>query len=128
MLEGFINSLRLKDEEEEEDYIDQLDMNDEQVIPIRSAKERTYNNGTKTRTMASREIVIAKPKKIDDAKAVIDLLVEGKSVVVDLVLIQDEMKQRVIDMIAGHCYSNHCNMEKVNDFIFMISNAKINRN
>lgn len=126
MLDNLINSLRLKEDEEDEGYMDEI-VEEERVLPFKKAtKSESVGGDTIFKPQSLADIVISKPKVIDDAKTVIDLLMEGKSVVVDLELTEDDMKQRIIDMISGYCYTFNCNIEKVNNKIFMISNARIN--
>lgn len=125
MLEGLINSFRVNDEEEE-DYLPRRRRNEEEeddyedrkqdirkVIPLRKIEEKESN------------IVIMRPKDIIDAKSIIDQLIDGNSVTIDLGGTAEAEKQRVMDMVSGYCYAFHCNIERVNSTIFLVSHAEI---
>lgn len=125
MLEGLINSFRVNDEEEE-DYLPRRRRNEEEdddyedrkqdsrkVIPLRKIEEKESN------------IVIMRPKDIIDAKSIIDQLMDGNSVTIDLGGTVEAEKQRVMDMISGYCYAFHCNIERVNSTTFVVSHAEI---
>ena len=127
MLEGLINSFRVNDEDEE-DYLPRRRRNEEdeddydyeerkqenrKVIPLRKIEEKESN------------IVIMRPKDIIDAKSIIDQLMDGNSVMIDLGKTDEAEKQRVMDMISGYCYAFHCNIERVNSTTFVVSHAEI---
>ena len=127
MLEGLVNLFRLEEEEDEnfigQNYRDDEDevLTEEVVHPIkevikRGNRKEQYN------------IVIFKPKRLEEAKDIIDLLVEGNSVTIDLSLADEKIRQRILDMVVGYGYYAQCNMEQITSTIFIVSHSKISVN
>ena len=129
MLDKFIQGLRLTDEDEDVEYIQETSA---ESIP----RESLYNEGRrmivegnrmkgKLTSISNANIIIMKPKKLNEAKDIIDKLAEGNTVAVDLDNAPENEKQRIMDMLAGYCYCTQSNIESINKGIYIISHTPI---
>lgn len=130
MLDGLINKFRVGDDEEDDYTFD--DMSGYQR-PTRSQSEPKVKEFPNSKTSQYQEeekgnIIISRPKRIDDAKEIIDHLMSGNSVTIDLEKAEGQIKQRIMDMIVGYGYCANCNIERVNDNIFVVSHVDIQVN
>ena len=128
MLDKFLDFVRLGTEEENEE-IEYVDVDD------RQEKTRNFsvhqNNKDMRKDMNQRksedcsQVVIARPKTIEDAKTIIDNLMAGSFVTIDFTTTEDREKQRIIDMVSGYCYGFGFNIEQVNINVFVVSRMDI---
>ena len=128
MLDKFLDFVRLGTEEENEE-IEYDDVDD------RQEKTRNFsvhqNNKDMRKDMNQRksgdcsQVVIARPKTIEDAKTIIDNLMAGSFVTIDFTTTEDREKQRIIDMVSGYCYGFGFNIEQVNINVFVVSRMDI---
>lgn len=132
MLDKLINGLRLAPEEEDDIYDDgpyEEDQRDRaSVLPYEGRKKSSEVAKVSKSTasaIGNSNIIIVKPKKLDDAKDIIDKLIAGNTVAVDLEHTADEEKQRIMDMLAGYCYCTQSNIESINSGIYIISHTDI---
>lgn len=124
MLEGFINSFWKNEDEEdyEADYISKRRY-EEKEDKVKYEKNVIQLHGGKE--VREPDIVITKPRDIVDCKNIIDQLIEGNSVMIDLGQTLESEKQRVMDMVSGYCYAFDCNIERINNTTFVVSHSKI---
>ena len=71
------------------------------------------------------EVCVIRPNTIDDAKEITDTLLSGKAVVLNLEGIHVEVSQRIIDYSAGSCYSIGGNLQKITNYIFLVTPASV---
>lgn len=67
------------------------------------------------------EVCIIRPNTIEDAREITDTLLTGKAVVLNLEGIHVEVAQRIIDFSAGSSYSIGGNLQKITNYIFIIT-------
>lgn len=133
MFDRFIQGLRVSDEEENDEFIDNT-MKEESVRYHTQSHEGKRNMAESNRTNGSMSeignsnIIIMKPKKLNEAKDIIDKLQEGNTVAVDLAYAAENEKQRIMDMLAGYCYCTQSNIESINTDIYIISHTEIELN
>ncbi|MBO4468644.1 MAG: cell division protein SepF [Clostridia bacterium] len=68
----------------------------------------------------SMQVVIVKPERFDDVKAIADHLNEGKTVILNLEIANHEESRRIVDFLSGVAYANSGNMRKVAASTFII--------
>lgn len=73
------------------------------------------------RNMNVNEISLIKPKNDEDAKAAIDALKDGKTVILNLDGLNNELAQHVFDYISGASYCMGCNLDTIASSIFVFS-------
>lgn len=78
------------------------------VIPM-----RTNNKGM--------EVCVIKPSTVEDGREISDTLLSGRAVILNLEGLQVSIAQRIIDFTSGACYSINGNLQKVSNYIFIIT-------
>lgn len=94
------------------------------VRPVRQSRPAN-NNLVPMRSGASRsggmEVCMIKPVSVEDAREISDTLLSGRAVVINLERLDIELAQRIIDFTSGACYSMGGNLQKISDFIFIVT-------
>lgn len=147
MMDKFLSAMRLSDEEDEyesDDYYDDdiivdntvrksapaRDMEDydesfdarqkkttrqaQKVTPIRSVKKAPGNG---------MEVCVIKPASIEDAREITETLLANRTVVLNLEGLDVEIAQRIIDFSSGSTYAISGNLQKISNYIFIITPA-----
>ena len=68
---------------------------------------------------------MVKPASIDDAREVCDILLSGRAVVINMEGVHVELAQRIIDFTSGACYSMNGNLQKISNYIFIVTPSNI---
>lgn len=71
--------------------------------------------------LSSLEVCVIKPTNVEDGREIANTLLEGKAVVLNLEGIDVELAQRIIDFTSGACFAINGNLQKVSNFIFIIT-------
>ena len=77
-------------------------------------------------TAARGEVCVLRPTVFEDSRAISDVLLSGRAAVVNLEGIDLDVAQRIIDFISGSCYAMAGNIEKISNFIFIVTPESIN--
>ena len=93
------------DDDEEEDR----GRSKSKVVPIKTGGHRGL------------EVVVIRPESMEDASEITDTLLTGKAVVLNLEGIHVEIAQRIIDYSAGSCYAMRGNLQKITNYIFLVT-------
>ena len=80
------------------------------VSPMRSAKRGS-----------GMEVCVIKPKSMEDAREITETLLEECTVVLNMEGLDLEIAQRIIDFASGSCYAIHGNLQKISNYIFIIT-------
>ena len=112
-------SKRSKKEKEFQD-IDLRDMSD--AKPSRKSNVVPLTRSSNGRGM---EVCVIKPASMEDSKEIVDTLLKGRAVVINLEGIHIETGQRIIDFTFGACYSINGNLNKVTEYIFIVTPSNI---
>lgn len=72
------------------------------------------------------EVALVKPSAFDDAKEIVDDLLMGKAVVLNMEGINTEIAQRIIDFTSGSTYSLNGKLQKISNYIFIITPESVN--
>lgn len=67
------------------------------------------------------EVCVFKPNNIEDGREISDTLLAGKAVVLNLEGIDVNLAQRIIDFTSGACYSIRGNLQKISNYIFIVT-------
>ncbi|MDO5381822.1 MAG: cell division protein SepF [Eubacteriales bacterium] len=105
-----------KSDDYEEDASTSFTLNDK---PKFSTKSKVVP--MKQQTGRGLEVVVIRPKSIEDASEITDTLLSGKAVVLNLEGIHVEVAQRIIDYSAGSCYAISGNLQKITNYIFLVT-------
>jgi len=91
--------------------------------PIKQTKTvvRQKNKVVQMKNTRGLEVCVIRPTSIEDAREITDTLLSGKAVVLNLEGIHVEVAQRIIDFSAGSSYSIGGNLQKITNYIFIIT-------
>ena len=103
-----ILSLRRKKKDLTESQEDDED-SQSRVIPFHGKEEE------------GESVKVIRPQTFNEAQIVADFLKEGKTIVVNLEGIEIGQAQRIIDFTSGSCYAIGGNLQKVSNYIFIVT-------
>lgn len=145
----FLSILKLNDDYDEYDDYDDYD-DEEEEIPAkkfsRASREASYSEEKAVREVADietskpsksfsksskvvpmragrsgMEVCVIKPKNVEEAREITDTLLSGRAVILNLEGLHVDVAQRIIDFTSGSCYSINGNLQKVSNYIFIIT-------
>lgn len=67
------------------------------------------------------ELCVIRPQNVEDGREISDTLLSGRPVVLNLEGIDQDLAQRIIDFTSGACYSIRGNLQKVTNYIFIVT-------
>lgn len=85
------------------------------VTPVKSRRSSSMNLGS------GLEVCVIKPVSIDEARTVTETLLQNRAVVLNLEGLDVEIAQRIIDFTSGSCYAINGNLQKISNYIFIIT-------
>lgn len=98
------------------------------IQPVKTrSRGTTAKSGSKISPMRSprrgngMEVCVIKPKSMEDAREITETLLEECTVVLNMEGLDFEIAQRIIDFASGSCYAIHGNLQKISNFIFIIT-------
>ena len=114
---------RSREKKEEEDYFEE---EERKTTPI---KERTVKTTPKvtpimrsTRKQGSgMEVCVIKPTSVEDAREITETLLANRTVVLNVEGLDLEIAQRIIDFTSGSCFAISGNLQKISNYIFIIT-------
>ncbi len=120
-------------EDDYEDYNNGYDSDDDYENDKDYQKHKLFG-GSKSKSYASGkivpintdskhglEVVVIRPESMEDASEITDTLLSGKAVVLNLEGIHIEVAQRIIDYSSGSCYAMDGNLQKITNYIFIVT-------
>lgn len=117
-------------DEDEEDFPEEETFEPAPVVEREadtSKKNKKYIPSARTRRGGNvnigtgLEVCVIKPVTIDEARSVTDTLLEERAVVLNLEGLDVEVAQRIIDFTSGSCYAIRGNLQKISNYIFIIT-------
>ena len=89
------------------------------VTPMRSSRKNTSS------AVPAMEVCVIKPKTVDDAREITETLLEGRTIILNLEGIDLEVGQRIIDFTSGSCFAISGNLQKISNYIFLVTPANV---
>ncbi|MEE1009695.1 MAG: cell division protein SepF [Agathobacter sp.] len=83
-----------------------------------SSKITPISKGTRKQALEM-EVCVIKPNAIDEELEIVDTLLNGRTVIINMEGLNVELAQRIIDFISGSTYAIHGNMQKISNYIFL---------
>ena len=143
---GFIgrimDSMRVSDADDDEFLDDEEEFDDQPrrviggFLPKRSSasddsgdedeKPRLFTRKVTPVKRSSLEVVLVKPSGFENAKEIVDNLLNGKAVVLNMEGFNTEIAQRIIDFTSGASYSMNGKLQKISNYIFIITPDNVN--
>lgn len=140
LMDKFINTMKLNDDEYEDDYdyeeddeieekpvrkvVAELDEEYEapkakpaasKVLPMKQQPRRSSTN------MNGMEVCVIKPTTVEDAREITETLLANRTVVLNLEGLDVDIAQRIIDFTSGSCFAMGGNLQKISNYIFIIT-------
>ena len=139
ILNKLMDTMRLT--ENDDDYFDEEDYEEEKpVIKKRSFGKRDEemddyrheeeskprflprsSNNKVVQMRRSMEVSLIKPTSMEDTREICDYLLAGKAVVLNMEGIHMEVAQRIIDFVSGAAYSMDGNLQRISNYIFIVT-------
>lgn len=107
-----------------ESYHEEAEEEEHQERPVRAARPARSNIVSMRSASAKNsgmEVCLIKPTSFDDGREICDTLLSGRSVVINLEGIPTEIAQRIIDFTSGACYSMDGNLQKISNYIVIVT-------
>ena len=102
--------------------------NEDELSPTLGSSEKVSRFGSNKKVVPIKaaggrglEVVVIRPESMEDASEITDTLLSGKAVVLNLEGIHVEIAQRIIDYSAGSCYAMRGNLQKITNYIFLVT-------
>lgn len=107
-----------EDIEEEDDRFAEKTarQNNTKVTPIRPAKKPSGSG---------MEVCVIKPTSVEDAREITETLLNNRTVVLNVEGLDMEIAQRIIDFTSGSCFAISGNLQKISNYIFIITPASV---
>lgn len=87
------------------------------VTPMRATKRPS--------APAAMEVCVIKPNNMEETREIADTLIAGCTVVLNLEGIDVSVAQRIIDFSSGTCYAMGGSLQKVSDYIFILTPSSV---
>ena len=65
------------------------------------------------------------PKEYNDTKDIAEILLSGKTVVLNMEAMNFDTAQRVIDFTSGACFTMGGNLQKISNYIFLVTPTNV---
>lgn len=111
-----------KNDDYEDDYIPEKTSAEKsakstpKVTPIRPAKKPSSSG---------MEVCVIKPTSVEDAREITETLLNNRTVVLNVEGLDVEIAQRIIDFTSGSCFAISGNLQKISNYIFIITPASV---
>lgn len=86
------------------------------ITPMRSVKKQGANG---------MEVCVIKPTSVEDAREITETLLSNRTVILNVEGLDIEIAQRIIDFTAGSCFAISGNLQKISNYIFIITPASV---
>lgn len=150
MFEKMLNAMHLSDdyddyedddlyEEEEKNFFKKFSSKeDEEEVEKKSVLNRPVERETRPQRSASKitpmrnkgkgtvmEVCVIKPSTFDDAREISETLLAERTVLLNMKGLDLGIAQRIIDFTCGTCYAIEGNLQRIEDYIFIITPAGV---
>ena len=88
-------------------------------------RPRFFSRSKVTPVRKNMEVSLIKPSSFDDSREICDCLLDGKAVVLNMEGIQTDVAQRIIDFTSGATYSMDGKLQKISNYIFIVTPSSI---
>ena len=140
VMDKFISAMKLSEDEDDGYYDD--DFYDDEPEPMRKSVPGKDTDGTEddkvrkitpkvtplrqTKKMgAGMEVCVIKPTTVEDAREITETLLANRTVVLNLEGLDVDIAQRIIDFTSGSCFAISGNLQKISNYIFIITPASV---
>lgn len=100
----------------------------EPVADVKRPKEKPQNKITPMRSSSRRsqtgggmEVCVIKPTSFDESREITETLLANRTVVLNVEGLDVDIAQRIIDFASGSCFAINGNLQKISNYIFIIT-------
>jgi len=94
-------------------------VNTSKVTPMRQPASRSTATGN------SMEVCVIKPSSVNDSREISETLLSGRTVILNLEGLDIEIAQRIVDFISGAAFAIDGNLQKVSNYIFLLTPTNV---
>ena len=121
------------DYEEPETKVSKLTSRKTKSAPVEEEEERSRKASPKITPIkqarrssgAGMEVCVIKPTSIEDGREITETLLANRTVVLNLEGLDVDIAQRIIDFTSGSCFAISGNLQKISQYIFIITPASV---
>ncbi|MCR5033407.1 MAG: cell division protein SepF [Lachnospiraceae bacterium] len=110
-------------------YLDDDDEPAEREKPAPAPRKAASGNKVSQMKTVKRndnmEVCVIRPNSVEDTREITDTLLLGTTVVLNLEGLDMKVAQRIIDFTSGSCYAIRGNLQKISQYIFIITPASV---
>ena len=144
LFDKFLNVMRLNPDDDDDFYDDDYYDDDEEEVPKKklfskseddypvenevrekpakpSQKITPMRPSRKQLSAAGMEVCVIKPTSVEDAREITETLLMNRTVVLNVEGLDVEIAQRIIDFTSGSCFAISGNLQKISNYIFIIT-------
>ena len=153
VLDKFLDAMKLNDDNDyEDDYFDDEYEDDEDYeekpkktsLFSKKEKQSSYEedeyeqhpvrqSGGKVtpmrqpsrRNAPTMEVCVIKPNAMEDTREIIETLLSGRTVILNLECLDLEIAQRIIDFTSGATFAIDGNLQKISNYIILVTPANV---
>lgn len=109
-----------KEKDFDYDLEDDLVTEASKVKPVKQTQSRITPMRSK-KNGSGMEVCVFKPTQFEEAREITDTLLSNCTVVLNFEGLDVEIAQRIIDFTSGSCYAIGGNLQKVSNYIFIVT-------
>jgi len=106
-----------RDDDNDSSYREKQGRSSQKITPMRSSKKQMNASGM--------EVCVIKPTSVEDSREITETLLMNRTVVLNVEGLDVEIAQRIIDFTSGSCFAVNGNLQKITNFIFIITPATV---
>lgn len=111
-----------KEDSFDDDYASENSLREKQV---KSNPKVTPIRPSKKQPASGMEVCVIKPTSVEDAREITETLLNNRTVVLNVEGLDVEIAQRIIDFTSGSCFAISGNLQKISNYIFIITPASV---
>ena len=102
-----------------------IDINRNRDRAAKTTAKVTPMRPTKKTPATGMEVCIVKPTSFEDAREITETLLMNRSVILNVEGLDVDIAQRIIDFSSGSCFAISGNLQKISNYIFIITPANV---
>ena len=96
-----------------------VEVKEEPKKPVSKITPISNKSQKKQAASTGMEVCVIKPTTIEDEIEIVDTLLSGRTVLINMEGLNLEIAQRIIDFTSGATYAMHGSLQKVSNYIFL---------
>lgn len=94
-------------------------------VPARPALPDKSASRQAARRASEMEVCVMRPTAVEDSRTIAETLLGNRTVVLNLEGLDIDVAQRIIDFVSGATYALDGNLQKVSQYIFLLTPANV---